>query len=231
MVPGGLLVKCVGDSPEGVVHGFTKINPEAVKWGDDHYDCTLCPGLQPGPPSQTPGGLGQRYWSMSEVTWPPKLELRRWRSSGPSSLMGPTRGPSGANRTQVGPMLAPWTLLSGCRLHYMGLGPCNWSVRGSANGFEKLSYITRLTEQIQPWISYPCKQWKNTHKTEYTEVFHTNEHDYESHCKSQRGTCNILQAPKKVIWLSDIYTTYDAACSTDMYRQIQHVDRKMRWSS
>ena len=39
------------------------------------------------PPSQTPGGLGQRYWSVSEVTWPPKLEFRRWGSSGPSSLM------------------------------------------------------------------------------------------------------------------------------------------------
>ena len=66
---------------------ITGINPEAVKCGDDHYDRLLCPGLQPGPPSQTPGGLGQRYWSVSEVTWPPKLELRRWRSSGPSSLM------------------------------------------------------------------------------------------------------------------------------------------------
>ena len=40
--------------------------------GDDHYDHPLCPGLQPGPPSQTPGGLGQRYWSVGEVTWPPK---------------------------------------------------------------------------------------------------------------------------------------------------------------
>ena len=28
-------------------------------------------------------------------------------------FMGQTRGPSGADRTQVGPMLAPWTLLSG----------------------------------------------------------------------------------------------------------------------
>ena len=27
--------------------------------------------------------------------------------------MGPTWGPSGADRTQVGPILAPWTLLSG----------------------------------------------------------------------------------------------------------------------
>ena len=45
-----------------------------------------------------------------------------------SNVMGPTWGPSGADRTQVGPMLAPWTLLSGLiktrpamynqRLHY-----------------------------------------------------------------------------------------------------------------
>ena len=28
--------------------------------------------------------------------------------------MVPTWGPSGADRTQLGPMLAPWTLLSGC---------------------------------------------------------------------------------------------------------------------
>ena len=46
-----------------------------------------CARLAARPPSQTPGGLGQRYWSVSEVTWPPKLELRRWRSSGPSILM------------------------------------------------------------------------------------------------------------------------------------------------
>ena len=32
-------------------------------------------------------------------------------------FMGPTWGPSGADRTQVGPMLAPWTLLSGLLIH------------------------------------------------------------------------------------------------------------------
>ena len=41
--------------------------------GEDPYDHPLCPGLQPGPPSQTPGGLGQNCWSVIEVTWPPNL--------------------------------------------------------------------------------------------------------------------------------------------------------------
>ena len=59
-------------------------NPLRESRGGGPYDHPLCPGLQPGPPSQTPGGLGQ---SMSEVTWPPNLEFRRWGSSGPSSLM------------------------------------------------------------------------------------------------------------------------------------------------
>ena len=31
-------------------------------------------------------------------------------------FMGPTRGPSGSCRPQIGPMLAPWTLLSGMAL-------------------------------------------------------------------------------------------------------------------
>ena len=34
-----------------------------------------------------------------------------------ANFMGPTWGPSGADRTQVGPMLAPWTLLSGIVCH------------------------------------------------------------------------------------------------------------------
>ena len=34
-------------------------------------------------------------------------------------FMGPTSGPSWADRTHVGPMLAPWTLLSGCNTECM----------------------------------------------------------------------------------------------------------------
>ena len=66
------------------IYVITGINPENVYWGEDHYYHPLCPGLQPGPPSQTPGGLGQRCWSVSEVTWPPNLEFRRWGSLWPS---------------------------------------------------------------------------------------------------------------------------------------------------
>ena len=42
-------------------------------------------------------------------------------------FMGPTWGPSGADRTQVGPMLVPWTLLSAYRVRYPCCritGPC-----------------------------------------------------------------------------------------------------------
>ena len=89
--------------PDRRLHCITGINPYAVKWGDDHYDRPLCPGLQPSPPSQTPGGLGQRYWSVSEVTWSPNLELRRWRSSGPSSQIGLVNTVSPINTDALSP--------------------------------------------------------------------------------------------------------------------------------
>ena len=41
-------------------NNITGINPEAILIMGDHYGLLLCPGLQSGPPSQTPGGLGQR---------------------------------------------------------------------------------------------------------------------------------------------------------------------------
>ena len=39
-------------------------------------------------------------------------------------FMGPTWGPSGADRTQLGPMLAPWTLLSGQLYIWLSLNWC-----------------------------------------------------------------------------------------------------------
>ena len=51
--------------------------------------------------------------------------------------MGPTRGPPGSCRPQVGPTLAPWTLLSG--LLFTG-----WSSRGN----NTLSYVPRCAVEI-----------------------------------------------------------------------------------
>ena len=45
--------------------------------------------------------------------WIVKHWLRPGKPTLMARFMGPTWGPSGADRTQVGPMLAPWTLLSG----------------------------------------------------------------------------------------------------------------------
>ena len=62
------------------------------------------------------------YWAYVTVFWLPDDNVgsfvrfrRRLISELPliARFMGPTWGPSGADRTQVGPMLAPWTLLSG----------------------------------------------------------------------------------------------------------------------
>ena len=49
------------------------------------------------------------YWRLSSVPG----NARAASTSLRARFMGPTWGPSGADRTQVGPMLAPWTLLSG----------------------------------------------------------------------------------------------------------------------
>ena len=53
-------------------------------------------------------------WSTNYTPSLPKhMNMWHLRSLLIAKFMGPTWGPSGADRTQVGPMLAPWTLLSG----------------------------------------------------------------------------------------------------------------------
>ena len=41
-----------------------------------------------------------------------------------AKFMGPTRGPPGSCRPQMGPVLAPWTLLSENIMESVGLPPC-----------------------------------------------------------------------------------------------------------
>ena len=57
-------------------------------------------------------------------TWPERSFVRllpKWLASLKSRFMGLTWGLSGADRTQVGPMWAPWTSLSGMFEHWTAL--------------------------------------------------------------------------------------------------------------
>ena len=80
---------------------------------------------------------------------------------------GPTWGPSGADRTQVGPMLAPWTLLSGvtygqaCRTAKVHYSEVTWASWSQING--KLAVCSRLVQVYKKEtpsngesISMPC---------------------------------------------------------------------------
>ena len=54
-----------------------------------------------------------------------------------AKFMGPTWGPPGSCRPQMGPLLVPWTLLSGyiCRYTAWRLHlPRDWGIRGFMNG-------------------------------------------------------------------------------------------------
>ena len=65
-------------------------------------------------------------------------------------FMGPTWGPPGADRTQVGPMLAPWTLLSGvfslestCHDGIRARDNVNWQFRYQSGSFKWKSQSTK----------------------------------------------------------------------------------------
>ena len=66
-------------------------------------------------------------------------------------FMGPTWGLSGADRTQVGPMLAPWTLLSGyCQ---QSLGVCSDNAVSQVRIF--ILYFTLNVSAVRYW-NYTC---------------------------------------------------------------------------
>ena len=55
------------------------------------------------------------------------IPWRHWVTTLIARYMGPTWGPSGADRTQVSPMMDPWTLLSGWLFHSSIFVHCCWS--------------------------------------------------------------------------------------------------------
>ena len=72
-----------------------------------------------------------RNWCSGHVASPQRSPVGTLVSSKTSliaRLIGTTWGPSGADRTQVGPMLAPWTLLSGIACCSVWYFQCDWGV-------------------------------------------------------------------------------------------------------
>ena len=69
-------------------------------------------------------------------------------------FMGPTWGPPGSCRPQMGPMLAPWTFLSGLGLHWLRLGA--WI----SNGIHMLTVLslipTHSHRKLRGVIIHPC---------------------------------------------------------------------------
>ena len=68
-------------------------------------------------------------------------------------FIGPTWGPSGADRTQLGPMLAPWTLLSGCltigkELYNISNQQIDGSHQKLQSSFEKESFNLHHNEAL-----------------------------------------------------------------------------------
>ena len=58
------------------------------------------------------GWKGEQHTRQLHGPNPETVELVEYETSQIARFRGPTLGPSGADRTQVGPMLVPWTLLS-----------------------------------------------------------------------------------------------------------------------
>ena len=80
-----------------------------------------------------------------------------------AKFMGPTWGPSGADRTQVGLMLAPWTLLSWYTISY-----------GIYQDYYQRTYI-----DIRSLESH--RRWSNTGSSDGLLPYHSS--DKESHTK------------------------------------------------
>ena len=91
-----------------------------------------------------------------------------WISALIARFMGPTWGPSGANRTHVGPMLAPWTLLSGSTRYIEALlhsaSGHQWSLKLVASHtkcqyFGKCFHVMTSSWMYFPALACLCLWW------------------------------------------------------------------------
>ena len=99
----------------------------------------------------------QAYKSGNGISW-----LRTGIGSLITRFVGPALGPSGANRTQVGPMLAPWTLLSGllCLLLEFDVFSNTFTTLVLNVACVWISKYFQRYNHFQ-WYTLCIKQWKN----------------------------------------------------------------------
>ena len=86
-------------------------------------------------------------------------------------FMGPIWGPSGADRTQVGPMLGPWTLLSGVQVYIYCVVFMAWSIipynDNTTYAFDNVLYhhnaddIIRIKNYSDVTLTSWCLNFKN----------------------------------------------------------------------
>ena len=72
--------------------------------------------------------------TVNHTVWSEHCPSIGWRHTLIARFMGPTWGPSGADKTQVGPMLAPWTLLSG---QWLRVGTITVTLPHHRTGFKR----------------------------------------------------------------------------------------------
>ena len=88
---------------------------------DNVYVCQFYIEIIPPHPHHHPHPQGQECRKRFHGITSPWLNDCNGFATQLARFMGPTWGPSRADRTQVGPMLAPWTLLSGYKKKQNGI--------------------------------------------------------------------------------------------------------------
>ena len=118
--------------------------------------------------------------------------------------MGPKWGPSGADRTQVGPMLAPWTLLSGSVLLALcGETPCMLcSVRTPQN------YQARALGNFHDQVLIAARTWSQKFSSEAMHVL-MGENRFSLSSYHIAGVFKIIQLSIDIYRVSNHHLIHD----------------------
>ena len=98
-------------------------------------------------------------------------DLRWTRTAQIAKVMGPKWGPPGSCRPQMGPMLAPWTLLSGCiyvvrnLLHPHKFTNQWWNSLEPSKCTTPQRILNMRTYHCPSVISVLCKSWSTKYNT------------------------------------------------------------------